>query len=272
MQRVVDLPVSVELPGALGQEVSGYVEVEAGWQVVAPEGPPAPALALRAEPAPGPPCIVIVEGAPSAQQVREGLLAGALDVLGWPDDRDRLLEAPPRLRAVDPVKRTGHGPRLLRIGGVAGGAGASTLSLAIGGLLAWSGQLTVVVGEEDMLELCGLGGWTGPGAAELAALDAAAAAAEVPGLLRPVAGVDRLSVLGGSGRSVRTCAGWPVDAVVADLRAEALPEAAVLDAREAARLLVARPDGSLRRASGVPVPVILMGSGPLDGAGAHRLL
>lgn len=275
MRRGTDLPVSVELPGALAQEVTGYVEVEAGWQVVAAGGPPAPALALRAAAAPGPPCIVILAGTPSTEQVREGLLAGALDVLGWPDDRHRLLDALPRLHALNAGPQHVRGPRVLRVAGVAGGVGTSTLALAIAGILAWSGQRTAVVGAEDLLELCGIRDWTGPGAVELATLDAAGVAAEAPELLRPVPGIDRLTALGGGGAYVRSCAGWPVDAVVADMRSGAAFELDVLATRgDAWRLLVARPDGSLRRAASAPhtVPVILMGTGPVDGAGARRLL
>jgi len=268
-----DLPVSVDLPGVLGQEVTSFVEVEAGWQVVSEAGPPAPALVLTAAPRTGRPTVVIVEGAPSPAQVRDGLLGGALDVLGWPSDRDRLLDAPLRVRETP----RGTGPSVLAVAGLAGGAGTSTVVLAMGGLLAWSGKRTVVVGDEDLLRLCGAHGWRGPGAAELAALDPAAAAAELPGLLRPVAGVPGLSVLGGDGAAVGAAAGWAVDAVVADLRALPPQDAAWSGGRRSVRgaaLLVGRPDGSLRAAAGAPedVPVLVTGRGPLDHAGVRRLL
>ena len=69
MTGLRDLPVSVDLPGVLGQEVTSYVEVEAGWQVVAESGPPAPALVLTAAPRPGRPTVVIVQGAPTPEHV-----------------------------------------------------------------------------------------------------------------------------------------------------------------------------------------------------------
>lgn len=273
MSGLRDLPVSVDLPGVLGQEVTSYVEVEAGWQVVAEAGPPPPALVLTAAPRAGRPTVVIVEGAPSPEQVRDGLLGGALDVLGWPSDRDRLLDAPLRVRS----DRRGAGPSVLGVSGLAGGVGTSTVALAMGGLLAWSGKRTVVVGDEDLLRLCGAGGWRGPGAAELAALDAAGAGAELPGLLRPVPGVPGLLVLGGGGASVGAAAGWGVDAVVADLRALPPQDAGSPAGRAALRgasLLIGRPDGSLRSAAGAPadVGVLVAGKGPLDHAGVRRLL
>lgn len=272
MTGLRDLPVSVDLPGVLGQEVTSYVEVEAGWQVVAESGPPAPALVLTAAPRPGRPTVVIVQGAPTPEQVRDGLLGGALDVLGWPADRDRLLDAPLRVRATP----RGAGPSVLGVAGLAGGVGTSTVALAMGGLLAWSGKRTVVVGDEDLLRLCGADGWRGPGAAELAALEPASAGAELPGLLRPLPGVPGLSVLGGGGAAVGGAAGWAVDAVVADLRALPLQDA-VSPGRTALRgasLLVGRPDGSLRAAAAAPpdLAVLVAGSGPLDHAGVRRLL
>lgn len=301
-ERFADLPVTVDLPGALGQEVTAWVEVEAGWQVVAGDGPPAPALALTPAPVPGTPCVVVIDGVPDAERVRDALLGGALDVLGWPQDRDRLLDAPLRSRA-------GRGPRpgpgVVGVAGAGGGAGTSTVALAVGGLLAWSGRATVVVGGDDLLALCGLPPWHGPGAAELSALDPAGAAAELPGLARPVAGLDGLAVLGGSAGGPPDTSGWAVGAVVVDLGtlsdrlhrthpvprrppahlvavppspgrpAPAAPVAVgAASGRGVPDLLVARPDGSLRVAATTPadVPVLVVGEGPLDRAGARHLL
>lgn len=260
MERFRDLPVSLDLPGTVAQEVARYVETEAGWQVVAAGGPPTPALTLSARPLAGCSCVVLVEGTPSPEQVREGLLAGALDVLGWPADRARLLEAPGRLAG----PRVPARPRLLRVSGAGGGAGASTVALALGGLAAWRGLRTAVVGGEDLLALCGLGGWAGPGAAELSALGPEGAGAEFVAVARPVAGVDALSVLAGDGAALQDCGGWPVDLVVADGRQD-LDRPAVV---------VARPDASLRRVAGLEPPalVLVAGRGPLDPAGAQRCL
>ena len=144
----------VDLPGRLGEEVAAFVEGEAGWQVVGAGGPLAPVLELCSQPRAGQACVVVREGPVEAEAVRRALLDGALDVIAWPHDRGRLLEAPLRVHA---TRRTGAGPPVLRIAGCAGGVGTSTVALALGGLLAWSGRPAVVVGDEDMLRLCGLG-------------------------------------------------------------------------------------------------------------------
>lgn len=257
-----DLPVTVALDEALAQEVTAYVEGEAGWQVVAEGGPLRPVLALTARPLPGQSCVVVVAGVPSADLLRGALLAGALDVVGWPLDRARLLEAP--LRAVTARPADGA-TAVLRVAGAAGGTGTSTVALALAGLLAWEGRRTLVTGDDDLLRLCGLGPWDGPGAAEVAALDAADARAEIPALARPVAGVPGLAALGGAdagwavGDGVRS---WPADAVVVDLRCR----------RAGADLVVARPDAGLRALTGVRDPVVLVGDGPLDARGVRRLL
>jgi hypothetical protein len=303
-----DLPVSVDLDGVLADEVTSYVETEAGWQVVADDGPPPPILTLAAAARPGRACVVVVDGLPEPEVVRSALLAGALDVIGWPHDRARLLEAPLRVRSGGRGER---GPGLLRVAGAAGGVGASTLTLALGGLLAWSGRRVLVVGGNDLLALCGLAPWAGPGVGELAVLDPADAAAEAAQLARAVPGVERLRVLGGGGAALGSLAGWPVDVVVTDLRV--LEPAALLGARDAASvavleppppwlhstppapaaraglvaahradlvaahradLVVARPDQSLRALAGGPpdLPVVVLGEGPLDRPGVRRLL
>ncbi|MBW3602866.1 MAG: hypothetical protein KY434_09245 [Actinobacteria bacterium] len=187
--------------------------------------------------------------------MRDLLLAGAVDVVAWPEDRRRLLQAPRRVVAAPP---TAHGPRLLRVGGAAGGAGTSTVALALAGLAAWSGRRALVVGDDDLGVLCGAGTWHGPGAVEIAALGPEDAAGEVDALARPVAGVPGLRRLGGDGSAVADVAGWPADIVVADRGAAA------------ADLLVARADACLRRVG--PAPVVVVGDGPLDRGGVRRTL
>lgn len=261
--RLQDLPVVVDLPGRLGQEVTAFVEVEAGWQVVSPGGPLTPALELAAVVRPGRPCVVIVEGKAGPDQVRSALLGGALDVIAWPEDRGRLLEAPLRVHA---TRRNTSGPAVLRIAGCAGGVGTSTVALAVGGLLAWSDRTVLVVGDDDLLRLCGLGPWSGPGAAELAQLDPADAASQVVTLARPVSGVDRLSVLGGGGTAMGGTGEWPVEAVIVDLRTPR--HLACAD------LVCARPDAGLDVLRGQPadLPVLVIGDGPLDMAAVRRRL
>lgn len=263
MRPLQDLPVTVDLPGVLGQEVTAYVEGEAGWQVVADGGPPRPVLALTDRPRPGQPCVVVVDGVPGHDVTRAALLAGALDVIGWPTDRDRLADAPLRAHTARPPE---GGARVLRVGGASGGAGTSTVCLALGGLLAWTGRRTLVVGGDDLLRLCGRAPWQGPGAAEVGALDPADAAREVAALARPVAGVERLAVLGGGGPDHRsgpaTARAWPADVIVWDVRS----------GHGEADVLVGRPDAGLRAVTGAPVPVVVVGEGPLDARGVRRVL
>lgn len=264
MRPLRDLPVTVDLDGVLGQEVTAYVESEAGWQVVADGGPPRPVLALTDRPRTGQPCVVVVPGTPGAEQTRAALLAGALDVVGWPADRRRLLDAPLRASGTRPATAT---TAVLRVAGASGGAGTSTVALALGGLLAWQGRRTVVAGDEDLLRLCGLAPWQGPGAAEVAVLEATDARAEVAGLVRGVPGVPGLAALGGAGAGWAAGTGgaagaWPADAVVVDLRTR----------HEGADVLVARPDAGLAALAGSRVPVLVVGEGPLDARGARRVV
>ncbi|HVL99925.1 MAG TPA: hypothetical protein VM324_11600 [Egibacteraceae bacterium] len=259
MRPLQDLPVSVDLRGALAEEVTAYVEGEAGWQVVADGGPPRPVLTLTSRARPGEPCVVVVAGTPGHDETRAALLAGALDVVGWPADRARLLDAPLRTSELRP---TGRRARILRVGGASGGSGTSTVALALAGLLAWSGRRVVVVGEDDLLRLAGLAPWGGPGAADVAVLHPDEAGEEVAVLARPVPGVPGLAALGGPGAAVADAAGWPAEAVVVDLRAHG---------RDGADLLVARPDAGLRAAAGARA-VVVVGDGPLDGRAVRRVL
>lgn len=244
--RLNDLPVSIELDPILAEEVARFVESEAGWQVVASDGPLIPALVLAGDPRPDRACVVVVEGGAPAAVVRDALLAGALDVIAWPHERARLLEAPLRVRA---TRRSSAGPAVFKVAAASGGAGASTLALAVGGLLAWSQRDVIVVGGDDLLVLCGLKAWAGPGTAELAQLDEASVASEVEQLARPVPGVPRLRVIGGGAAPTGSLTAWPPDAVVVDV--------GVSPGLHAADLVVARADAGLRRLSGLPHDVSL---------------
>lgn len=260
---VRDLPVLVEVSGALGQEVTAYVEAEAAWQVVTRDGGLEPALLVTdvvAAAGERLPSVVVVDGAPSPERARTALQDGALDVIAWPQDRHRLLEAPSRLRRGPAVT---HGPAVFRVAGARGGVGTSTVALAIAAIVGWSGGRTVVAGDDDLLDLAGLEPWAGPGTPELAALEEPAAAAELGALARPLAGVDHVRLLGGGG-VVGSVAGWDADLVVADVRCPRPP--APVD------LLVARSDASLRAAARHAAPVVVVGERPLDRRGARRLL
>lgn len=255
MPRQPDLPVELVLPPRLETEVGQFVEAEMGWQVIRSGGPLRPALRL-AQAVTGAIPTVVVLGEPDTAAVRAALLAGAIDVIAWPDERSRLLDlSVPRAR--------GAGLRVPRLdfGGVTGGAGTSLVALAAGALAAWSGHRVIVVGGEDLLRLCSPEPWEGPGTAELALLEPDEVAPEIDRLARAVRGVPRLSVLGGGAEHVATTEGWPADVVVTDLRGDAPP---------AARVLVSRPGTGL--ASVRERAILLNGAEPSELAAARKVL
>jgi hypothetical protein len=254
--HATDVSVVVDLPGRLGQEVTAYAESEAGWHVVSGTGPVAPLLTLAGAAGPGP-CVVIHDGPLDADGTRDLLLAGVLDVIAWPDDRMRLLALPQRLAR---SARPGPAVPQLHIGACRGGVGASTVALAAGALVAWSGRRALVVGDASVARLAGVGPWQGAGAVELASLGPQAAD-EVDRVSRPVPGVPGLFVLSG-GPTVLSTAGWPYDMVVIDQGAAG---------REHAHLLVAAADGSIASAPR-EADVVVVEHGPLDRAGVKRLL
>lgn len=260
MQGFADLPVCVDLPGRLGQEVAAYVEAEAGWQIVSGDGPLLPVFTLSgAGVGAGAGRRVIVVPAPAdPADVRDALLAGAADVIGWPDERERLLQVPARLapvRAASAVMTP-----VLRVGGCRGGVGTSTVALATGAMVAWSGRRALVVGDNAMLRLAGVAAWTRPGSAELVGLGEQAAS-EVERLACPVAGVEGLSLLGG-GALLPEVAGWPYDLVVVDAGVGGVAEAG---------LVVAAADASAAVAP-ASAAVVVVEQGPLDRGAVARCL
>ncbi|CAN5812067.1 hypothetical protein BH23ACT10_BH23ACT10_34600 [soil metagenome] len=236
---IEDLPVAVVLPAPLADRVTAWVEHDLGWQVVDPGGSLAPALVLADEPCGAVPWIAVTDGPPADDRVTAQLTAGAEDVVGWPDDRDRipLIAARVDLHR-DVVPRGLH----LSVGGVAGGVGTSTVALAIGGLLAWAGAAVLVVGGHALRTLAGTRQLNGVGHA-------------------PVAGVPQLSVAGHA-VDVATVA-WTGDVVVSDAGTRITSDTTVA---------VARPDGGLRRARGLDVPVIVVGDQPLRIRDVERVL
>lgn len=274
--------VGVALSPPLADEVTAWAEAEAGWEVVGPEGPPAPQLVLADRVRADRPTVVVRDRAVDAATVRQALDEGAVDALAWPDERERLLAAPARVSAAAPARPV----PTVRVVALAGGVGASTVAMAVGGLLAWSGRQAVVVGGDGAALLAGLAGWRGPGAAEVAALAAGDAAAEVDALAAPVPGVAGLRLLGGLDRAARApaTAGWPVDAVVVDAGAAAPgpgPAAGEAGAAGAAaeshpetgvgRLVVGAADARLVAARAVAGPLVVVGDGPLSAGQAARL-
>lgn len=261
--------VGVALAPPLADEVTAWAEAEAGWDIVGPDGPPTPRLVLADRPRRDRPTVVVCDGAVDAETVRGALDGGALDVVAWPDERERLLAAPARVTAgvaARPVPT-------VRVTGLAGGTGASTVAMALGGVLAWSGRRVVVVGGEGTGVLAGLATWRGPGAAEVAAL-AGDAAAEVDALAVAVPGVPRLRLLGGLPRGAAPPAtgGWPADVVVVDMGVVDVSAGAPADPGEpGTELWVGPPDARLVAARGVAGPLVVVGERPLPPRQAARV-
>jgi hypothetical protein len=257
MHRSADLPVAIALPGRLGAEVSAFVESEGGWQVVAVDGPLVPALVLSDGVRADGPCVVVSDVPLPAERVRDALQAGAVDVVVWPDERERLLAAPGLLR---PLGTAAPATAVLRVGGCRGGVGTSTVALAIGATVAWAGGRALVVGDEPLARLAGLAPWRGPGTAELAALGRFAAH-EVTAVARDVPGVPGLQLVAGGG-GVTDTSGWPYDLVVADVG---------VAGSGAAMVVVGAADASLVAGAQADV-VLVVAHGPLDRSGVRAAL
>lgn len=169
-RRDTALPVAIELAdGDLAVEVAAHVESRLGWQVVRPS-PHLPARLLLADAVDPTTPTVLVAWQTDAEQVRRALQAGALDVLAWPLDAERLASLS--------LSRTPRRPadHLLVVTGAAPAAGATTVALALGALSAWEGFQTVVATDLSGRRMAGV-----------------AAAGD-----QPVAGVTGLVVSGGT--------------------------------------------------------------------------
>jgi hypothetical protein len=258
MPRLPDLPVALRLPEPLATEVAGFVESEAGWQIVGGDGPPDPVLTVVDRVLEGCACVVVTAGVAEPSEVQAALRAGALDVVAWPDERGRLLDAPLR---VPTAVAAGPRPRMVTVAGAAGGVGTSTVALALAGLWAWAGRRVVVLGDDDLLALCGGAPWHGPGRAEVAALAAAQAAIELPAVARRVPGVRGLAVLGGRPAAVDPV-GWPVDVAVVDAGRDT----------SGCDVLVVRADARLPLATATPSAGVVVTGGPAGRSGARRRL
>ena len=256
MDAIADLPVCIDLPGRVGAEVTAYVEAELGWQVVGVDGPLLPAVRLAGVVDGAVPTVVVAASPVAPETIRAAFLAGAIDVITWPDERARLSRL--SLAPAGSERRLPAAP-ILRVGGSRGGVGTSTVALAIGGTVAWSGGRSLVVGDDAMLRLAGQPPWRGPGSRQLAALGSQAAA-EVERVSQPIVPVPGLSVLGGGAGGCNT-EGWPLDLVVID---EGVASAGV-------DLLVAAADGALDSVD-AEQRVVVVEHGPLDRAGVRSRL
>jgi hypothetical protein len=156
----VSVPVAVPVALALGERHVGsvrrWLEGTLGWQAVEDDldGPVPPAVRivdldgasrlLEAGVTDWLPTILLVEDDehPGAAADLARRLAPS-GICRWPGGRDVL----PSLvaRSIGGSRRADRAGRTLRIGGVAGGVGTTTVALALAGLAAWSGQRALAV-------------------------------------------------------------------------------------------------------------------------------
>lgn len=153
-------PVAIDLADGHGEELRRWVEGVLGWQVVDhPTSrlvpPTVHLLGPQAQPPDdGVPRILVVTATSDPSAVIEACRrlhpqAG----LTWPAQQDAL----PTI--VEQVAGTSGDPRndrlLLRVGGVAGGVGTTTVVLALAGLSAWQGRrsLATVRGDAPVADL-----------------------------------------------------------------------------------------------------------------------
>lgn len=140
------LPVSVDLSLALREEVQRHVEAAMGWQVTTSTDLPARLhLYGVGRGASEVPSILVVTANDDAGAAATAAI-GARAVLRWPDDAPSLPATAARLLSAAPQT----GVPTLRIAGSAGGVGTTTVALALGGLVAWSGCRVLVASASDL--------------------------------------------------------------------------------------------------------------------------
>lgn len=137
-------PVAIDLPRAQAEAVRRWVEGVLGWQPVdgstARLVPPTVRLIGPASPSidDAVPRVLLVPGDTGpADAATAAIRTGATGVIAWPDDRERLAEV-----VADAVGRSvvrADDRRVVRIGGVAGGVGTTTVVLGLAGLAGWRG-------------------------------------------------------------------------------------------------------------------------------------
>ncbi|MBY5161793.1 hypothetical protein [Salsipaludibacter albus] len=150
---LVALPVVVDGPRHLVDQVGAWIESRLGWQVTRGEALPA---RLRLVGVGGSSADASVDGVPLPSVALVGpdddpiaatRLAQQVDaVVAWPAEHGTLAEVVADLVAGDPrveVEST-------RVVGSAGGVGVTTIALALGALSAWRERPSLVVGRGDV--------------------------------------------------------------------------------------------------------------------------
>jgi hypothetical protein len=150
MDGLSALPVALDVDD---DRLRRHVEETLGWQPVDPSTallvPPAVRFVdVTSSPPDDRVPRILVAGDDPVGTARAALSLRPVEVVSWPEDRDRLVEvvaaALARVRS-----RTGTG-RVIRIGGAAGGVGTTTVCLAVGGLAAWQGHATLVAARDPV--------------------------------------------------------------------------------------------------------------------------
>ncbi len=141
------LPVRLALAGPHATAVARWVESVVGWQAVEAAAsrlvPPVLALAdvLGASAAPPDLPLVLLVADDDGARAAAAAAVRAAAVVAWPTDRDQLVGVATAVVAAPKPRETLE----LSVGGAAGGVGTTTVALALGGLLAWRRQRTLVL-------------------------------------------------------------------------------------------------------------------------------
>ena len=143
---LIALPVSLDLPRPLHDDVQRHLEGAIGWQVTTSNDLPARLhlFGVGRPTAPVPSILVVGDGDEPAAAAVSAL--GAAGVLRWPADAPDLLSIASGMLALAPTATV----PTLRIRGASGGLGTSTLALALGGLVAWRGHDVLVASSSDL--------------------------------------------------------------------------------------------------------------------------
>ena len=168
------LPVQVDVADPAGDRIRAWVEGTLGWQVIDHHTvsvvPPVCRLvdvAAAAGSGTTPTILLLADGDDPRAAAAAAQRAAPAAVLRWPHDRDELPSQAARIAAGQAPSATA--PAELRIAAASGGVGATPVTLAVAGLVAWAGRPVLAVArgpvpvpdvrafDED--DLAGTGTW-----------------------------------------------------------------------------------------------------------------
>lgn len=144
------LPVLLDVREPVRTRLRTWLEGTLGWQVVDDHdttGIPAvcafvdtsAALPDRQRPT----VLVVTAGDDPMTAARAATSLAPVEVVRWPDDRDRVTAVVERATAAAPAQDARV--EELRVAGASGGVGTTTVALGLAGLLAWRGNTVLVV-------------------------------------------------------------------------------------------------------------------------------